>query len=321
MNNFKYKHISVMLTEAIKYLNIKKNGSYIDCTLGGGGYTKEILKRIGKDGEVVSFDLDPLAINNAQSFIKNKKIDNLKIINDNFKYLSRNIKKIYKENKKFDGIVFDLGLSSAQLEDRNRGFSFKLDASVNMAFDGRSDEKSTEYIINYYKEEDIKKILNIYGEERFGGRIARKICEEREKNPIKTAKQLADIINSAIPEKFKKGKINPSTKSFQALRIATNNELLNLEEALPQAIDLLKKSGRIVVITYHSLEDRIVKKFFKDESSPCKCPPEIPICVCGKKASVKIIPEKGKKFILPSKDEININKRARSAKLRVAFKI
>jgi 16S rRNA (cytosine1402-N4)-methyltransferase len=321
MNNFKYKHIPVMLNEAIEYLDIKKGGSYIDCTLGGGGYTKEILKKIGEEGEVVSFDLDILAVNNANNFKKEKKIDNLKIINDNFKNLSNNIKKIYKKDKKFDGIVFDLGLSSAQLEDRNRGFSFKLDASIDMAFGPVSKNRSTEYIINNYKEEDLKRIFNIYGEERFAPRIAKKICEERKKDKIKTAKRLSDIINSAIPERFKKRKTDPSTKSFQALRIATNDELANLEKALPQAVDLLKKEGRIVVITYHSLEDRIVKNFFKTENKPCQCPPEFPICICNKRASIKIIPEKGKKFILPSGDEINTNKRARSAKLRVAIKI
>ncbi|MGP8320897.1 MAG: 16S rRNA (cytosine(1402)-N(4))-methyltransferase RsmH [Methanosarcinaceae archaeon] len=319
-----YKHIPVMLNEVIKYLKIKIGGKYIDCTFGGGGYTFKIIEKIGKNGEIVAIDMDEMAIKNAKIQINKKKIKNIALIHDNFKNLEQVIKKKYNDIKIFDGIVLDLGLSSAQLEDRNRGFSFKSDTPLNMSFGNNvldAKIQTTEYIVNNLKQEELCRIFRKYGDERFAKRIAQNICEERKINIIKTTDSLVKIIKSAIPKKFQKNRIHPATKVFQALRIATNNELNNLEEVLPIAIKILKKGGRIVVISYHSLEDRIVKHFFKREIKNCLCPPIIPECRCEHKAQIKLILKNRKKLILPSEKEIINNTRARSAKMRVAEKL
>lgn len=321
-----------MLKEVIEYLNPREGQNFIDCTLGGGGYTRAILERVGKNGKVLSIDLDNIAIENAKKFIKEKKINNIILANENFKDLSQIIEKYWQEEErstgtnnsssreesiKFDGVVFDLGLSSAQLEDKSRGFSFQLDAPLDMAF-GQSEE-DTEFILNNSSAEEIEKILKEYGEERFGKRIANKIVEVRKENKIKTTKQLVDIIAEAVPAVYRNNKrLHFATRSFQALRIATNKELESLREVLPQALNELKTGGHIVVISYHSLEDRIVKKFFKTESKDCLCPPELPTCRCGHKAQIKIIT---KKPLTATEEEIKENPRARSAKMRVVEKI
>jgi 16S rRNA (cytosine1402-N4)-methyltransferase len=263
-----------------------------------------------------------MAIENASRLISEKKYTNIILANDNFKNLSKIVQKIFPTGglPLFNGIVFDLGLSGAQLEDRDRGFSFREDAPLDMSFAGKriGAETETQAIVNGWREEDLYRIIKEYGEERFARRIAGKIAEYRKSAPITTTGQLVGIILSAMPDRFRHGPIHPATRTFQALRIATNGELENIEEALPQALELLKPGGRIAVASFHSLEDRIVKRFFKKESIDCHCPPSAPQCVCGHKAGLKIIT---KKPVEPTEDEIRDNPKSRSAKLRVAEKI
>ena len=313
-----------MLKEVIEYLKPKAGGYFIDCTLGGGGYTLALAEKVGKQGKVIAIDLDEDAIKNTQFKIKSLKLNNIELINGNFKDLSKIVQNIFKEERgrKFNGIVFDLGLSLHQLQDRTRGFSFLLDAPLDMSFshqgkDGQSSESQTTDIVNNYSERELEKIIREYGEEKFSRQISRKIVLYRQNKKIETSKELADIVSEAVPNRFKKGKINPATKTFQALRIATNDELGSLEEVLPQALDLLAGGGRLVVVSFHSLEDRIVKKFFKQESRDCLCPPNFPVCQCGHSAIIKILT---KKPIIPASDEVEKNSRSRSAKLRAVEK-
>lgn len=306
-----------MLGEVVKYLEPKEGGYFIDCTLGGGGYTTAISEKIGKTGKILAIDLDESALAKYKSKIKNKNI-NLK--NGNFKDLSNIIKEVFSGQPaiKFDGIVLDLGLSSTQLEDRARGFSFQLlESPLNMAF-GRQVFIDTLTIVNEWPERELEKIIREYGEEKFSRRIAKKIIEQRKIKRIEKVGELVEIIKKAVPFKYQRNKIHFATRTFQALRIATNNELENLKEVLPRAAEALKKGGRIAIISFHSLEDRIVKLFFKKESKDCLCPPKAPACQCGHKASLKII---RKKILTPSEEEIKNNPRARSAKMRVAEKI
>ncbi|MBU4216813.1 16S rRNA (cytosine(1402)-N(4))-methyltransferase RsmH [Candidatus Parcubacteria bacterium] len=317
-----YKHIPVMLEEAIENLNIKLGGFYVDCTLGGAGYTTRIASLVGSKGRVLATDLDSLAIKNAEARLKKEKLKNVIIVKDNF----RNLAKILDENtefknKKIDGIVFDLGLSSAQLDDRNRGISFKYDTPLDMAFETTDDgemNKRTSRIVNKWRIEHIEKILKDYGEEPFARRIAKLITMARRKKPIETTGQLVEIIKKAIPPKLQNAKIHFATRTFQALRIATNEELESLTEVLPQAIEALAEGGRCVVISYHSLEDRIVKDYFKQESQDCICDSKQMMCSCNHEKKIKII---NKKVIPPTEAEIKNNPRARSAKMRVIEKI
>ncbi len=312
-----YRHVPVMLEEVLEYLNPKNGEYFIDCTLGGAGYTVEIAKRVGEKGKVLAIDLDPMAIENAKIQIQKNKLNNIILENENFRNLSQIIEKNFSgfEISDFDGIVFDLGLSGAQLEDRARGFSFAKDSPLDMSFKGKGETKE---IVNEWGEDDLAEIFKKYGEERFARRIARKIAEKRKETFIETTGQLVEIIKSAIPKKFQNLKIHPATKVFQALRMATNDELGSLEEVLPQAVEALKKGGRIIIISFHSLEDRIVKKFLKNESRGCICPPDFPECRCGHKPDLKIITRKP---LIPDKAEVKKNPRARSAKMRVAEKI
>jgi len=320
--NMKSFHTPVMLKEVLECLRPKPGGYYLDATLGGAGYTIEIAKRVGEKGRVLAIDLDELAINQAKLLISNLKLSNIILAHDNFKNLSEIVKEKFKKKQVFSGIVFDLGLSSDQLEDRNRGFSFQLDAPLNMAFGQPAGEKAeietTEYIVNKYRQAELIGIIREYGEEKNAARIASQIVKFRNLKPIKTTGQLLEIIKKAGPTNYQGGKIHPATKTFQALRIATNHELNNLAVALPQATSLLAPGGKIIIISYHSLEDRLVKIFLKKESKNCLCPPELPICACGHKASLKII---NKKVMTPSQEEIKNNRRARSAKMRAAEKI
>lgn len=315
----KYIHIPVMLEEVMKFLKPKLGGNYIDCTLGGGGYTKAILDRLGDKGKVLAVDLDNLAIANAENslkpFIENHR---LYLVRGNFKNLQEIVKKYFVADIKFDGIVFDLGLSSAQLKDQSRGFSFNSAGSpLGMNF-GEKNSPKAEEIINHWKEKDLIKIFKDYGEERFAHKIALAIVRRRQTERISTVSQLVEIILGAMPKKFQSGKIHPATKIFQALRLAVNQELENLSQALPQAVDLLKPGGKLAVISYHSLEDRIVKKYFKQESKDCLCPPKFPVCRCGHRANLKIITHG---VLRPTGEEVLKNPRARSAKLRIVEKI
>ncbi|MFH1326359.1 MAG: 16S rRNA (cytosine(1402)-N(4))-methyltransferase RsmH [Candidatus Falkowbacteria bacterium] len=340
-----YQHTPVMLKEAIEYLRPQAGQVIVDCTLGGGGYTKEIAKKVGAKGKVIAIDADELAIKNAQKIFKNK---NITLVHDNFKHLQNIIQE--NELEAVDGLVADLGLSSAQLQDRNRGFSFGLDAPLNMAFNNKDESEKTLEIINKYSKEKLVEIIKNFGEERYADRIAGAIVQTR-RSPetmhsgrrsapvIRTAKQLADIIIQAVPafvpsdsglrrgnpesyrgnpKNYRKVRIHPATRTFQALRIATNNELENLKALLEQSVLALNQGGRVVIISYHSLEDRIVKQFFKQESKDCICPPAMPICQCQHQAQLKIIT---KKVVIPSIEEIKQNPRARSAKMRIAEKM
>lgn len=290
----------------MNFLNVKKGGYYIDGTLGGGSYSKFISERIGSDGLLMSIDLDPLAIEN---FLKDKP-KNVEVVNDNFSNLSNIVhdSKIFndrlkKVNFKFDGIVVDLGLSSAQLDDENRGFSFLRDGYLDMSFGPKSSNDTT-WIVNNYRPADLERIIKEYGEESWAKKITEHLINYRKKKKITSTKELAEIVAGAIPKKFWYKNIHPATKTFQALRIETNEELNVLKEFLPVAIELLKSNGRLVIVSFHSLEDRIVKNFFRNL----------------KKSDDKIIEILTPKPVVPSQKEIEENHRSRSAKLRAIKK-
>jgi 16S rRNA (cytosine1402-N4)-methyltransferase len=311
-----YKHISVMLNEVLEYLSLEKGDMAVDCTFGGGGYTEAILNIIGDTGKVLAIDRDRLAIENGLEKFRNQK--NLTLINNKYSEIKTIIEEAWGEGKLVDAIVMDLGLSSAQLDDRARGFSFLHDGELKMEMSGEDSQVKTIDIVNTWRQNEIEKILREYGEERYARNIAKHIVAKRKDEKIIRTKQLVEIIASAIPALYRNNKkIHFATRTFQALRIATNEELDGLEKVLPQAIDLLSPGGRLVVVSFHSLEDRIVKRAFKKESIDCICPVEIPICRCEHEAKIKII---NKKLITPSEEEIRNNPRSRSAKMRVAEK-
>ncbi len=293
-----YQHIPVMLNEVIEYLKPRSGHKFIDCTLGGAGYTTTIAKKVGSQGKVIGIDLDELAIMNARIIISEQKLENITLLNGNFKNLKTIIGENFSEDTKFDGIVFDLGLSSAQLDDEARGFSFKGERPLDMSF-GPDNTNSTEEIINVYPLLELTRIFREYGEEKHAYRIAKVIIEERKIKRIKTTADLVQIIEKAVPFRYR-SRIHPATRVFQALRMETNEELVSLKEVLPVAINLLKPKGRLVVVSFHSGEDRIVKRFLKGETN------------------VKILT---KRPLVPSDSEIEGNPRARSAKLRAAEKI
>lgn len=310
-------HKPVMLKEVIDNLQVKTGDFCLDGTLGAMGYSLELLKAVGKEGKVLSLDLDEKAINRALKIKNEKNLDNLIIEHSNFKDIKEVVEKHFSLQQKFNCIVADLGLSSDQLYDQERTFSFKSEADLDMAFSER-EAISTKDIVNRYSQSDLERILKDYGEERFARAISKNIVKNRKEKTIKTGKDLQEIVAQAVPKKFWPRLVNVATKTFQALRIATNQELQNLEEFLPQAIELLKPQGRLAIVSFHSLEDRIVKHYFKQEARDCICPGEAPICVCEHQAKVKIIHTKG---LVPSEEEIEENPRARSARLRVVEKI
>jgi 16S rRNA (cytosine1402-N4)-methyltransferase len=291
-------HIPVMLPEVIKYLTVKPGGKYIDCTLGGAGYTLEIAKKAGNKGRVLAMDMDETAIKNATKKIVKAGLSNITLVQENFKNIKKVAREYIGDQELFDGIVFDLGLSSFQLKDTGRGFSFQHGGPLDMAF-GQQAERSTISIVNNYKIEELAVIFREFGEEKHAYRIAKAIVSFRKQKKIDNAKELADIIKSQYPPRFYY-KIHPATKVFQALRIETNQEFENLKIALPDAKDLLRYKGRLVVVSFHSGEDRIVKRFFKGEEDL------IPII---------------KKPLIPGQKEQELNPRSRSAKLRAAIKI
>lgn len=293
--------------------------NYIDCTLGGGGYAGAILDRVGVKGKVLAIDLDSLAIANAEVNLKSAIANHqLYLVQANFKNLSDIVKKYFTADAQFAGIVLDLGLSSAQLEDRSRGFSFNLTGSpLRMDFGGEVTE-TAENIINTWDVKELTKIFRDYGEEKFAYKIALAIAAERNIKRITTTDQLVKIITSSMPKRFQDKKTHPATKVFQSLRLAVNQELENLREVLSQAVSLLKLGGRLVVISYHSLEDRIVKQYFREAAKDCLCPPRLPVCQCGHKAELKVVT---RGILRPTGEEVLNNPRSRSAKLRVAEKI
>jgi 16S rRNA (cytosine1402-N4)-methyltransferase len=289
-------------------LNIKPDGIYVDATLGGGGHTYEILKRAVR-GKVIGIDQDDYAIERAKDRLE--EFDNFVPVKNNF----RNIKEILKELniEKIDGIVFDLGVSSFQLDIPERGFSYNYDMPLDMRMD-KNQTTTARHVVNGYEEQELVRILRDYGEEKWAARIAKFIVQEREHEFIETTGQLVSIIKKAIPKQVRQEGSHPAKRTFQAIRIEVNKELEILENAIKDAVDCLNEGGRICVITFHSLEDRIIKNTFADLYKDCICPPEFPKCVCDHRRKLKIIT---KKPLIPSEEELIENRRAHSAKLRV----
>ena len=305
-----FKHYPVMLKETVDFLDIKKGGIYVDCTLGGGGHSGEVLKRLDGTGRLISIDRDTAAIENAKKLFAGA--DNLTTVHSSFDELENILDSLNID--KIDGIMMDLGVSSYQIDNPERGFSYMSDAPLDMRMDG-TESFSAYDIVNGYSEEKLTDIFFTYGEERHSRRIAAAIVSERAISPIKTTGQLVDIIASKIPA-HEKG--HPAKRCFQAIRIEVNNELRQIEPTIKTAADKLKEGGRIAVISFHSLEDAIVKKTFAFLAKGCICPKDFPVCVCGKKPEVEILT---KKPILPSENELMENNRSASAKLRAAVKL
>jgi len=307
-------HKSVLLKETIDGLNLKEGSVVVDATLGGGGHSLEILGKIGDTGKLVAIDQDAEAIENFKKEFRSKE-DNLVLAKDNFSNL-KEILKIYGVDS-VDAILADLGFSSDQMEDAERGLSFQKNTLLDMRLD-RENKLTAEKIVNGYSQENLEKIIKNYGEERFARSISSAIVNRRKTGLIKNTAELVEIIAGAVPARYRQGKIHFSTRTFQALRIAVNHELENLEKFLFQAVEVLKPGGRLVIISFHSLEDRIVKNIFRENARGCICPPNFPKCVCQQKAKIKIIT---KKPIIPNDLEIKNNPRSRSAKLRVCEKL
>lgn len=310
-----FKHKSVLLKESIEGLNIKPDGIYVDCTLGGGGHSSEIIKKLNEKGSLIGIDQDIDAINAAKKKLGSLNFKNIYYVNENYRYISQIINRLGIES--VDGIIMDLGVSSYQLDEKNRGFSYMQDAPLDMRMDKEGALTAFD-VVNKYSENELFRVIKEYGEEKFARRISRNIVSSREIKPIDTTFELVDIIKRSIPAKFRREGPHPAKRTFQAIRIEVNNELNVLDDTLKDAVNVLKKGGRIAVITFQSLEDRIVKRNFKKLENPCTCPKDFPICVCGKKPVVKII---NKKPIGPSLEELEGNPRSRSAKLRIAEKL
>ena len=308
-----FYHRSVLLDECIEALAIQPNGIYVDGTAGGGGHSFAIASALDK-GLLIAIDQDEAAIAAAGKCLSSLG-DRAKIVRSNFSNLAKVLDECGVE--KIDGLLLDLGVSSYQLDEADRGFAYQSDAPLDMRMDQRG-SKTAYDVVNTYSEEDLKRILYTYGEERFSARIAARIVGAREKAPIETTGELADLIKSAIPASAREGGHHPAKRSFQAIRIEVNGELDVIVPAIEAAVSRMRSGGRIAIITFHSLEDRIVKQTFARLASGCTCPRDLPICVCGKKPLVKVV---SKKPVLPSAKELEENPRSRSAKLRVAEKI
>ncbi len=311
------KHIPVLLNEVIGGLNLKFNYNVIDATLGGGGHAEKILQAIAPQGILIGFDLDPEAIKIAKKNLnRNKNKNRVIFIQGNYKDIKQN-ERLSKIS--INGILLDLGLSLYQLQEKERGFTFLGQQSLDMRYDRNEKKINAEYIINNFKEEELADIFYRYGEEKLSRQIASLIVKRRAQEKIDSPEKLVRIIELIYKSKFKnRSKRHPATKIFQALRIYTNEEFNNIRDFLPEAIDILEPKGRLAVISYHSLEDKIIKEYFKKESRDCLCPPELPECRCGHKASIEII---NRKVIVPSEEEIINNFASRSAKLRIVEKL
>jgi 16S rRNA (cytosine1402-N4)-methyltransferase len=307
-----FSHKSVLLDEAVEALAIRPDGIYVDGTAGGGGHSFAIASRL-KSGKLIAIDQDEAAIRAAGERLAPLG-ERAQILRNNFSNLSDVLEEANVDQ--IDGLLLDLGVSSHQFDEAERGFSYRSDAPLDMRMDRRQ-SKSAYDVINTYSEQELKRILYEYGEERFAPRIAARIVKERAEKPIETTYQLSELIKSAMPGAAKDGG-HPAKRSFQAIRIEVNRELDVIEPAIKQAVERMRSGGRIAIITFHSLEDRIVKQAFANLASGCTCPKSLPICVCGNKPKVKLI---SKKPILPSSQELEENPRAHSAKLRVAEKI
>lgn len=310
-----FSHIPVMAGEVIEALDISRGGIFIDCTAGGGGHSLEIAKRLPENSRLICLDRDDDAICAVRERLHDFK-DRFTVVKSNFRNISSALDMLGID--KIDGAMWDLGVSSHQLDEGERGFSYTKEAPLDMRMD-RVQAKSAYDVVNCYGEDEIKRILWEYGEERFAARIASFICERRAERPIETTTALAGIVSSAIPAAVRmKEAQNPARRTFQAIRIEVNGELDAIEPSLMAAVERMNPGGRLAVITFHSLEDRLVKETFKKLSTGCTCPPEFPVCVCGGHARIKLL---NKKPVLPGDAEQEENPRSRSAKLRIAERI
>ncbi len=308
-----FKHYSVLLEEAVDGLAIKPDGIYIDCTLGGGGHSLEIARRLD-GGRLIAIDQDADAI--AASKIRLAEyLDRITFVRDNFQNVGQALETLGIDG--VDGAVIDLGVSSYQLDTPERGFSYMHDAPLDMRMNADASLSAWD-VVNTYEEERLKKLIFAYSEEKFAGRIAHRICEARAVRPIASTFELVDIIKGAIPGKAREDGPHPAKRTFQAIRIEVNAELAVIEPALDALVAALKPGGRLSVITFHSLEDRIVKQTFAGYAKGCTCPPDFPVCVCGKKPKIRCV---NSKPILPSERELDENPRSRSAKLRIAERL
>ena len=305
-----FVHKSIMLEEVIESLAIKPNGIYVDGTLGGAGHSSEIVKRLGEDGRLIGIDQDGEAIEAATKRLKPYK-DKVTIVRSNYAQMKEVLRDL--GIPKVDGILLDLGVSSYQLDNAERGFTYREDVPLDMRMDQRQ-TKTAKDIVNDYSEMELYHIIRNYGVDKFAKNIAKHIVQARQKAPIETTGQLIEVIKAAIPKKVRATGGHPAKKTFQAIRIELNHELDVLKNNLEDMIDLLNDEGRIAIITFHSLEDRIVKNIFRTSERPCICPPEFPVCVCGRVSKGKVITRKP---IVPGKEELEENSRSKSAKLRV----
>ena len=308
-----FHHVSVLLQECLEGLNIRPEGIYVDGTLGGAGHSSRIAQRL-TTGRLIGIDRDPVALAAAGERLKPWK-DRVTLVHSNFCEIKQVLSDLQIPG--VDGILLDLGVSSPQLDDGQRGFSYMADAPLDMRMNGE-DALTAREVVNTWPQEELKRILYTYGEERYAPQIASAICRRREEAPIETTLELVDIIRSAMPAAALREKQHPAKRSFQAIRIAVNDELGSVEKVMADAIPLLNPGGRLAVITFHSLEDRIVKNAMTEAAKGCTCPPNFPVCVCGKKPQVKLI---SRKPIVSGAAELAENPRARSAKLRVCEKL
>ena len=308
-----FHHVSVLLQECIDGLNIKPDGIYVDGTLGGAGHSGQIAKRL-TTGRLIGIDRDPVALGVAKERLAPYE-NNVTLVHSNFCEIAQVLKDL--DIPGVDGILLDLGVSSPQLDDGERGFSYMVDAPLDMRMNNE-DVLNAEIVVNTWSQEELRRILYTYGEERYAPQIAGAICRRREEKPIKTTLELVDIIRSAMPAAALREKQHPAKRSFQAIRIAVNDELGSVEKVMKDVIPLLNPGGRLAVITFHSLEDRIVKTAMAAASKGCTCPPSFPVCVCGKKPQVKLV---SRKPITATEQELEENPRSRSAKLRVCEKL
>lgn len=305
-----FKHKSVLLEETVDNLNIKPDGIYVDGTLGGAGHACEVCKRLSEKGRFVGFDQDADAIQAAGERLKDYA-DRVTVIRSNYFYMADELKK--RGILSVDGILLDLGVSSYQLDNAERGFTYRENVPLDMRMDQRQKRTAAD-IVNQYSEKELYRIIRDYGEEQFAQNIAKHICLARQETPIETTGELIEIIKRAIPARIRATGGHPAKKTFQAIRIELNQELDVLKDSLDGMIELLNTGGRLCVITFHSLEDRIVKTIFRRNENPCICPPDFPVCVCGRESKGIMI---SRKPIVPTREEIEANKRAKSSKLRV----
>lgn len=309
-----FYHVSVFGKEAVEALSPKSGAVYVDCTLGGAGHSKRILELSSPDGKLIAIDQDLIAIENAKQQLTDFD-GRYTLVHSNFRHLQEIVET--HEPDGVDGILFDLGVSSPQLDEAERGFSYMQDAPLDMRMD-QTQSFSAYDLVNRWSEQEIAKVIFNYGEEKWGKRIAEFIGKARKQAPIETTTQLVDIIKAAIPAGARREGPHPAKRTFQAFRIAVNDELIVFEKAVQDAIECLKPGGRLSIITFHSLEDRIAKNVLADAAKGCICPPELPICQCNNEPKVRVLTRKP---ILPSDEELEMNPRARSAKLRIAKRL